>query len=569
METLRARLLALDGQGYKSYKALQGTYDFQRFELGIDHVQGDPYARPSRISLRVANRLAAFPAELFSCQIRRIALADYLGRAIKQAIGKYVQGRRGSGCSGEMDIACGGQQVLLRNAVLLPSNSSDVIEARLTLGLPADNRRASVAEAMPMFFEELPNVVDAALYYASLDAAQLERHVSSVEDQQAMRENLQQLGLVAFIADGAVLPRASGVDDRPLAQHALPLQAPHSLSLTMHLPNAGEVRGLAIPCGITLIVGGGFHGKSTLLDALQRGVYNHIPGDGREKVATLASAVKIRAEHGRAIGNVDISPFINNLPFQRSSVEFTTDNASGSTSQAANIIEAISCGSELLLIDEDTSATNFMIRDQRMQALVAKDKEPIVPLVQRVRELYQQLGISVIIVMGGSGDYFDVADRVIMMDTYQPRDVTAQAKALTKPSTIKQAPAAKTFSSHAARRPQQAMLDPRQGARPAKIDVRGIHTLLYGKQEIDLSQVEQLVDSAQTRTIGQMIHYYAENYTGQYRHDGLLAALKKILALARQQGLDCFNPYKAGDLAMPRLYELAAAINRMRDGTWQ
>lgn len=566
MENLRAKLLALDGQGYKAYKSIQGQYRFAEFHLSIDHVQGDPFATPSRISIQVNQQFAALSTELYSSPVRRIALEDFLGRALKQAIGQFVQGTRGSGCSGEIHIATSGQQVLVRNAVLLLAEGTEGVEARLTLGLPANNRRVAGGEAIAMFFEELPRVVTAALRYQNLDSDAVRQHVESVEDQQALRAWLQQESLVAFVADGSVLPRASGVDDRPLAEGALPLRAPDDLARSVQLPNAGEVRGLAIPQGITLIVGGGFHGKSTLLQALERGVYNHIPGDGRECIATVETAVKVRAEDGRSIARVNISPFINKLPFRRDTLAFTTSNASGSTSQAANIVEALECGAKLLLIDEDTSATNFMIRDQRMQALVAKDKEPITPLVHRVRDLYEQLGVSSIIVMGGSGEYFDVADNVIMMDNYEPINMTQQAKKLAKPFLETETSTYIAFKDSSKRKPQEDVLSPKRGQRAVKIDTRGAHTLLYGEHQIDLSQVEQLIDIGQTRSIGLMIYYYTQHYAN--KGENLIDGLQKVLADAGQDSLDRFNPYKTGDLALPRLFELAAAINRIREGHW-
>lgn len=567
MNQLREKLMALDGKGYKAYKAIEGQYRFPEFELSIDHVQGDPFATPSRISVRVDAAHSELPDSLYSTAIRRIALEDFLGRAVKAAIGKFVQGKRGSGCSGEVNITTSGQQVLVRNAVLLIDGGASGIEARLTLGLPAENRRAAGQQAIAMFFDELPKLIHAALRYQSLDHEQLQQHVESAEDQDALREWLRSEKLVAFIADGAILPRASGIDDRPMAEAALPLRAPDDLTQAVTLPNAGEVRGLAIPQGITLIVGGGFHGKSTLLHAIERGVYNHIPGDGRECVATLETAVKVRAEDGRSIANVNISPFIRNLPFGRDTDSFSTENASGSTSQAANIIEALECGTELLLIDEDTSATNFMIRDERMQALVVNDKEPITPLIHRVRELYQQLGVSSIIVMGGSGDYFDVADTVIMMDTYEPRNVTAQARALAKSKSEAEITSPAVFSTHSTRCPQQDVLSPRRGQREIKIDVREISNLHFGEHPIDLSQVEQLIDIGQTRSIGLMIHYYAQHYADD--SENLIDGLQKTIADVEQNGLDDFSPYKVGNLALPRLHELAAAINRIREGHWR
>ena len=566
METLRKKLLALDGKGYKAYKAIAGRYAFtagrMRFRLSVDHVQGDPFALPSRISVWVDMTQARLPEALWRNAVRRVALEDFLARALKRAIGRFVQGRRGSGCSGEIDIAGGGQQVLIRNAVLI---SRDGVEARLTLGLPAENRRAAGREAVAMFFDELPRVVEAALCFDNLDAEQARRHAHSVEDQQALRHWLREAGLVAFVANGARLPRASGVDDRPLRDHVLPFVAPDSLTRSVTLPNAGRIEGLGIPAGVTLIVGGGFHGKSTLLQALEYGIYDHIPGDGRERVATLETAVKVRAEDGRAIHDVNISPFIDHLPFGRDTKHFSTENASGSTSQAANIIEALECGAELLLIDEDTSATNFMIRDQRMQQLVAGDKEPITPLVQRVRELYTSHGVSSVIVMGGSGDYFDVADTVIMMDAYEPRDVTRQAHALARP-IAGGPPGLPPFERLAERCPGPRALDPSRGNRPVKIDTPEKSLLLYGRHRIDLSQVEQLVDICQTRAIGLMIHYFARHYAAGCR--SLVEGLQRVMQDAEAFGLDRFSEYKVGNLAMPRLFELAAAINRIRNGSW-
>ncbi len=562
MESLRQKLLALDGKGYKAYKAITGRYDFPAFRLSIDHVQGDPFATPSRISVYVDTTSAAFPPALWQTPVRHVALEDFLGRAIRRAIQHHVKGRRGSGGSGEFHISTSGQQVLVRNAVFM---SADVIEARFTLGLPAQGRRAAGREAVAMLIDELPRVVDASLYAKNLDSQRIQQHVESVEDQDVLRHWLADAGLVAFVADGALLPRASGVDDHPLKKDALPFKAPVSLACTVTLPNAGEVRGLGISHGVSLIVGGGFHGKSTLLHALERGVYNHIPGDGRERVATVENAVKVRAEDGRAISRVNISPFIDHLPFGRDTISFSTENASGSTSQAANIIEALECGTQLLLIDEDTSATNFMIRDERMQALVADDKEPITPLIHRVRDLYDQSNVSSVIVMGGSGDYFDVADTVIMLDAYQPHDVTDQARALARPIARTPAPR-RPFDQFTHRYPGADVLNPARANHEVKINTRGANELLYGEHQIDLSQVEQIIDIGQTRSIGLMIYYYAQHYATNNKT--LLQGLQQVMSDAQQQGLDTFSPYKVGDLALPRLHELAAAINRIREGQW-
>jgi len=563
MENLRTKLLALHGKGYKAYKDIKGSYHYPDFILNIDHVQGDPFATSSRVSIRVDNSHAGFPEHLWHNTIRRIALEDYLGRAIWRAIRKHVKGHRGSGGSGEVNISTSGQQVLLRNAIII---SPETIEARIVMGLPAQGRRADGKQAVAMFMDELPRVIDTALRYLNHDASAVQLHVDSVEDQDCLRHWLETEKLVAFVANEAILPRASGVDDQPMTKGALPFRAPDSLTRTVTLPNAGDIQGMAIPEGITLIVGGGFHGKSTLLHALERGIYNHIPNDGRERVASREKAAKVRAEDARAISRVNISPFIDNLPFGRDTIAFSTENASGSTSQAANIIEALECGADVLLIDEDTSATNFMIRDERMQALVAKDKEPITPLLHRVRELNEHHGVSAVIVMGGSGDYFDVADTVIMMDSYEPFDVTQQARALARP-THPELSSNSSFGIKTRRSPQQNVLSPARGNRDVKIDTREVGLLLYGTHRIDISLVEQLIDIGQTRAIGLMIHYFAQHYADDC--ENLTDGLKQVLKDAQEHGLDQFSPYKVGNLALPRLHELAAAINRIREGNWR
>jgi predicted ABC-class ATPase len=560
MENLRAKLLALHGKGYKAYKDIKGSYHYPDFVLTIDHVQGDPFAAPSRVSVRIDTTHAGFPKNLWHKTIRRIALEDFLGRAVWCAIHKHVKGHRGSGGSGEINISTSGQQVLVRNAIIITAKA---IEARIVMGLPAQGRRADGKQAVAMFIEELPKVVNAALRYHNHDARAVQLHIDSVEDQEYLRHWLEEKKLVAFVANDGILPRASGVDDRPMPKGALAFKAPDTLTRTVTLPNAGDILGMAIPEGITLIVGGGFHGKSTLLHALERGIYNHIPGDGRERVVSRKKAVKIRAEDARAISRVNISPFIDNLPFGRDTIAFSTENASGSTSQAANIIEALECGTDVLLIDEDTSATNFMIRDERMQSLVAKKKEPITPLLHRVRELYEQHGVSAVIVMGGSGD---VADTVIMMDGYEPFDVTQQARALARPAHPETG-SSSSFDAKTSRCPQQSALSPARGNRDVKIDIRVVGLLLYGTHRIDVSLVEQLIDIGQTRAIGLMIHYFAQHYADDC--ENLATGLKQVLKDAEQHGLDCFSPYKVGNLALPRLHELAAAINRIREGNWR
>jgi len=553
-------LARIDGRGYKAYKDIKGAYWFEAFELFIDYVQGDPFAAPSRVRARVSLDRTGFPPSLHSKEIRKIAFGDYIARQFRRALKGVVKGQKGMGKSGLIDIDSGGQEILQRNAVVLDGRW---LEARFVVGLPAVGRTILGREAMDIFFREIPLLVDESLFYRSHDPTGVKGHVDGAEDQEYLRGMLPPKGLVAFIGDGAILPRRSGVDDRPLERNAIPFCYPRELVVEFELPNRGRVRGMGIPEGVTLIVGGGFHGKSTLLNAIERGVYNHIPGDGREIVTTHSGAVKIRAEDGRNIERVNISPFINNLPLGKDTVRFSTENASGSTSQAANIMEFLEMGAKVLLIDEDTSATNFMVRDERMQEMVAKEKEPITPFVDKVQKLYRDLKVSTILVMGGSGDYFDVADTVIMMDDYGPRCVTQTAKEIAEHHVTKRIDeGGMTFGEVTPRRPRIQGFDPSKGRKEVRIEAKGLKTILYGRTTIDLSYLEQLVDRSQTRSIGFFIHYYAQYYIhkGPTLREGLARCFQDL----EENGLDMLLPYRVGNLARPRIYEVAGAINRMR-----
>jgi len=557
---LEERLRRIDGRGYRAYREIEGSWLLARdLLLHVDHVQGDPFAAPSRLRLEVPQSRARFPEALFTHRERRRGLEDFVGRVAAAAAGRNRCGR-GSGRSGQVEVDRGGQEILHRSTVTIDGSR---VELRLTAGLPAAGRRVMGRQAAEMLLEDLPRLAGHCLVYGELDRRRAEAHCRAAEDQHALRGQLERLGLVAFAADGALLPRRSGVDDRPLGKGAVPLHSPKRLRVEVELPNAGRISGMGIPAGVTLIVGGGFHGKSTLLKALERSVYDHVPGDGRHLCATVPSTVKVRAEDGRHIAGVDISPFIGRLPGGRGTGAFCTDNASGSTSQAANIIEALEMGSRLLLLDEDTCATNFMIRDERMQALVAREKEPITPFLDKVRLLYEELGVSTILVMGGSGDYFEAADLVLMMDEYVPRDVTAEARAVAERFGRRRRPEADSgFGTLTPRRPDDKSFDASRGRRTVKIDVKGLRTVRYGTTHIDLSGLEQLVDVAQTRTLGRIIHLYESRYCGRGKH--LRDELEALFADLEREGFDLVAPRLEGGLALPRIQEVAMAINRMR-----
>ena len=561
-DQLKNHLNRIEGRPYGFYKDIKGWYDFGVFSLNIDYIQPDPFAPPSQVAVRVSREEAKFPPELFNSPIRRIALEDCLTRHFYHQAQKVARGNRGTGHSGLLAIDRPSQEVLMRTAMLI---NDEWVEARFVVGLPARGRRISGRDAAEIFFNEIPELVRGTLLYSNLDGKLLKRFVDLAEDADFIRAQLPGRGLVGFVGDGSILPRMSGIDDRPLPiEKSVVFQSPPELEVSFDCPRCGIVRGMGIPRGVTLIVGGGYHGKSTLLSALEKGAYNHIPGDGRELVVTVPEGVKIRAEDGRFIEDVDISAFIRNLPFGKDTRRFSSPDSSGSTSQAANIMEALEVGAKLLLVDEDTSATNFMIRDERMQLLVAKEKEPITPFIDKVKQLYDDLGVSTILVMGGSGDYFAVADTVIMMDEYLPRDRTGEARQIAENcSTRRSFEGGDHFGTVKARRPLPSGFDPRKGKHnQAKISAKSINIIAFGKHYIDLSQVEQLVDISQTRAIGDIINYALKKYIDGER--SLAEILDLVEADLDEKGMDVISPYMKGNYARPRRYEIAAAINRLR-----
>ena len=560
---LESKLRRLDGKSYKSYQELEGEYDFGLFLLYIDWVQSDPFAPPSRLRVRVSQRKAGFPPELFRNYIRRVALADFITRGFAFSIRKNVKGPCGTGKSGLLFVDEGGQEVLERTSCVI---NQDFVEVRFRLGLPARGRRCLGHQAQILLLEKIPQIVSSSLFYSAYEPSAVRQHVMTVEDQEELRRELPKSRLVAFVANDSILPRASGVSDRPLpGKKVVKFVSPPELEVELLTPNRGKIRGMGIPEGVTLIVGGGYHGKSTLLSALARSVYNHIPGDGREYVVCRGDAVKIRAEDGRRVEKVNISPFISNLPFGQDTTAFSTDNASGSTSQAANIIEALECGTSLLLIDEDTSATNFMIRDGRMQELIPKEKEPITPFIDQVRNLYREYGVSTILVMGGCSDYFEVADTVIAMDSYLPKLLTQKAHELAgKRPMYRRNESGGTFGKIIHRIPLPESIDPyRRGKK--KTGAKGVETIQFGQEFIELDSVEQLVDPSQTRAIADLLVYALNRgyIDGKAR---LREILDRLFLDIETKGLDIISPFRGhpGEYAKPRRQELAAALNRLR-----
>lgn len=564
MNQLRETLQRIDGKGYKAYKDIHGTYRFPAFTLFVDYVQGDPFASPSRIRVRMEQSVAKYDPDWFHTPHRKVALEDFVARQMADVIGRQQPNIGGTGKSGLIAVDRPGQAVLDRTAAVV---TPDYVEGRISIGLPASGRRILGRKAVQLLLEAIPDIVNRSLPASALNRGKLERHLKLADNQHAIRHYMRESGWIAFVANGSLLPRESGISDRPLKGdegRVILFRSPPSLEREVPVPHGEPIKGMALPHGIHLVVGGGYHGKSTLLKAIERGVYDHIEGDGREYVLTDRSAVKVRAEDGRRVEKVNISPFINNLPFGQDTEQFSTADASGSTSQATNIMEALEAGCRCLLIDEDTSATNFMIRDGRMQRLVAKEREPITPFVDRVRQLLDERSVSTILVLGGSGDYFDVADTVIMMDEYLPYDVTDKARDIVRQlGQVRQRENGESFGRMTERTVLGSGFQAQRGQKE-KVDAKGLHRIVYGRTDIDLSALEQLIDPSQTRAIAHMMRLIAKRADGRKT---LVELIEQLYDEIERDGLDIVSPFKEahpGDLALPRKYELAGAINRLR-----
>ncbi|UJL47516.1 ABC-ATPase domain-containing protein [Virgibacillus sp. NKC19-16] len=565
MKKLLQQLKQLDNKSYKAYKDIQGKYSYHNFDLYIDYVQGDPFATPSKIRIVIPRGQRHVESDWLNTPSRKTATEDAFARVVGKTIANQKFTIKGSGKSGAILFDNPGQEILERSAVQI---NAEAITVCISIGLPANGRRINGREAEKLFSQAIPAIINNSIF--SIKDAQIIQAVELADQQDVIREEMYNNNWIAFLANGSILPRASGVSNRPL-QKAIPFQSPKENEVSVDIPHQSEpIKGMVIKKGITLIVGGGYHGKSTILQAIERGVYAHALGDGREYVLTDPDAVKIRAEDGRQITGVNISPFINNLPHGQDTQFFSTENASGSTSQAANVMETLEAGATTLLIDEDTSATNFMIRDHRMQQLVKSSKEPITPFIDKIKQMRDQLDVSTVLVMGGSGDYFAVADSVIMMEAYVPYNVTIQAKEIMEKYPLERDKVAEeAFGDITNRSFQQNTLQTKKGNR-AKTQAKGLTKIIMGRTDIDFDDTEQLVDSSQTRMIAEIIQFL--DRTNGLQHKSLHELLGELEQQMDKQGLASFTAFKnqhPGDIARPRRYEIAAVLNRIRTANVQ
>lgn len=558
-ERLRDKILTLEGKPYQAYQALEGEYRFDRFVLHLDRVIVEPPGVASPLRVRVDQAEARYPASQWASRAGKIALEDFIARRWLDAVRKVARARGGRPA---FLIDTGGQEILERTASRI---AGDYVEIRCGVFLPSEGRKIAAKTTQTVFFEDLPQLVDAALLYGSQHPDAVQRHVEVAEDADAMRLQLPARGLVAFLADGAVLPRESG-SDRPLLSRLVPLQAPPELAVTLDLPHRAAVAGMGIPRGVTVVIGPPFSGRSTLVRAIASSVYAHLPGDGREFCAAVPDAVLVRAEEGRRVEGVDLSAFLTALPGGEDASRCRTEHAGDIVSQATGIVEALEAGCSLLLVDEDASAPGLLSHDPLWRKLAPDARNPVTPLAEVVRPLYEEHGVSTIVVTSRSTDFVPVADTVIAMNGFRPRVVTADARQAAAAPPGARAEGKGRFGGVHHRVPLQDSLSPLRGRKFRGEPHGGApgRSVMVGRDTVDLNRVEQLVDPAQARAIAAALIFAAERGLA----DGM-RTLREILGLIEmevaQHGLEVLAPDGVpGDLALPRRQELAAALNRLR-----
>ncbi|MCL2284570.1 MAG: ABC-ATPase domain-containing protein [Fibromonadales bacterium] len=535
MKELHQRLLKLHGKPYGVYKSFQGQYfSFGDFTLKFTHIQGDPHAQPSRIMLSAKTASLGFPEELHCNPEKEMALADFLLRQFTETPENI----------GIVKAHC---QIMLRNSMCIENG---IVRMLASVNLPGEGRRIEGDKASELLIGTLSDWVTKAMYWNNLDKEKCEAHMQCLANRNFLLSQLAEKKLAAFVPNNAILPRESGVSEAPM-QSAVPFISPPELLAHLSLPNGEQIAGMGIPCGVTVIAGGGFHGKSTLLHALEEAVYPHIPGDGRELIVIDQSATPIKTEEGRVVNGTDISSLVRELPLQGSTKCFTTKNASGATSQATNLLEALELGASTILIDEDASAVNFLIRDLRMRELINSKREPLIPLTDRIRELASK-GINFIIVAGACGDYLSLADTVIAFTEYKAECLTERAKNITK-HICEIAPPLKNFKQNRSVNTEilQSGLQPSSPIeKNIKIKVAA-GQISIGKLKIDLRKFPTFCHQELQRGIAEILYNFIKENNG--------GNLKEYFELFYGK----LPENEANDLALPRVMELGAAFLRI------
>lgn len=566
MKALYQKIRSLDGKPYGTYKNLATReWDFGDFVLEFIHVQGDPYAPASRVLLRAKLATLGYAPEWGSDFEHRLALSDFLYRRL----GRMVQERYpGKDAAVVFDTA--GPEMLVRNSLWIDNGE---IRACLQVRLPGEGRKIQAELAAEILTMVMPDLVAAGLYYTQGDEPAMQRHYRVLAERKEILAELEGRGLCAFVPDGAVLPRASGLSEMPL-EGAVSFAAPAELAVTLNACGR-EIRGMGIPKGITVITGGAFHGKSTLLQALVRAVYPHVPGDGREGIVVDDTALRVGVEDGRSVRGTDLSMFVRDLPGGISTKDFSTLSASGSTSEAANLLEAMEAGARTFLIDEDSSAVNFLIRDVRVRKLLGDEREPLIPLTDRIRSL-ASAGMNFILVAGACGDYLDIADNIIVMANYRAECARASVIAnregdenpIGSTSELAEVPQSRPFAAYM--QPLQKHVRPASAVeRQVKVKLAGDSLLQIGFLVADTSRLVTLVNKQQRLGAGFMLLNMLQNAASNTAEgsapasDSVAGVAQKLCDVVCNVGFRNLPQGMSREMSLPRAVDIACVAFRL------
>ena len=558
-------LTELDGQPISEYQQMVGDFDFSRYVIKCGKIDLENDDLQPVLSIRVPQTIAEIPAYLFDSPIRRTAMEDLLLRRLCSNVDRIANYDHNGIARRHIHVSVPSQTILPRNALQL---TKEYIEVRVAVTLPVqsvviDGEPLMAIDgemAQQIFFEDFPEIVSNSMLYCNFDTAESDAFVNSMEDADRLRQSLGASGQVGFVAEGALVTRLSG-QDIPDYERLTPVEIESSLIEEIEVPHEGTVRGMSIPSGLTLILGESNSGRVDLMDAISQGIYNHVPGDGREHVVTVADAVSICSEVDRSIQRVDISAFAKELPDGGDPSQYSTKSAGSFTSQAASTVEALEAGARVLLFDEHTSSSTFLSSDTRVSSLLGKSSRNT--LAARARQMVDELGVS-IVVAGSSlvAEFIPIADKVLKVENFCITDITEEAKALDiTPSTVADSDVNLSTMLSRSRWVMPSSIDPSIGREDVVIETEEDDYVQFGRSIIDLSEIKQIAGVDQARAIGFVLYYAKLRFMDEgYPLCEILDLVDRDLS---NEGLNTLVRDMRGDLARPRRYEVAAALNRL------
>jgi len=544
-------LKEVDGREPVDLTRLLGDYDFNRYVVKITQAPQGTDEIQLPVVVRVTHSVAGFPEKLLSSPIRRTALEDFLTRKLSAAIESQATFDASGTARRRIILPRPGQKILPRSTIQITDEFTDI---RLAMLIPTQRGRIDGIALQSVFFDDLPMIVQEALLYCNMDSTEVESFVGLMEDADDIRQSLAQRGLVGFVGSGAMIDRAPGTDV-PSYESERTLVIDPALQISFDTPHHGSISGVGITSGVTLILGDMFSGRIELMQALASGIYNHIPGDGREYIVTMPDTVYIASEPGRSVHRVDLGCFL-------AEQDYSSISAGPYHSQAASLIEALEVGARVIIMDESDSCPGFFGGDDRVQSLLG-EREGIASLASRARQLAQELGVSTII--GGHAavaSFIPIADTILSIKDGVITNITKEAKAslssIPEPSVP---PYDFTQLIETARWVIPSSIDASVGRMDGVIHVEDTGTVTFGRYTIRLGITHQVADIQQTLTLGLIIEYARQRYLDKPR------PLRELLDLVERdlstEGLEQITREVRGDLARPRRYEIAAALNRL------